>query len=183
MRKLILATVLAAVTGLGMPAFAQQQDDDARFESVLRAIDTTPSGAELEHHFHDAAERLIAAATDDLRDLFTRTRAIAMLANFARPDTRATLVGLTTDARAEIRRAAYYTLALAFGQPGDDALLATLARGTKDEQLEVRLHTVRALRWVQNDGAQKLLESLTHDAHLGKLATRTLERRTQSAAQ
>lgn len=194
MKKLISLSTLALALLLTAPAGAQTSgqaqpsaDDTARLESVLRAIEATPSREQLEAGIPHAAQLLIEAANDTDRDLFTRLRATSLLINFETPESRDALTALTQNTEHELRRMAYYILGRTFGtspQHLNSNLIATLERGTRDAHPEVRAHTIRSLRWVKHPGADQLLQNVaqTHsDSELRELARITLERKTPAS--
>ena len=183
---LTLALTLSSDGGRAIAA-SPTPSPEALFESFLKAIDVVPaSRADLEQAFPDARARLLAAAGEDARDEWTRTRAIAFLGFYPDAGVRAALVGLAEHRHPEVRKRAVYQLARSFGQPGDAALLALVDRATGDADSRVAEAAVRGLRWVDAAGAKASLERIAASDRAPKamrsLARFTLERRAKRLA-
>lgn len=176
---------LVAVLALGGVGVAAPPvtPEDARFDTMLRAIDVVPPDrAALEEAFPDAWERLDRAAREAERDTWSRLRAVSLLSYFAgEPRTRSTLEAVATDRDREIRRQAVYTLGRSFGPSADAALVRFIEGYTADAEVAVAEHAVRALRWVDHQDAGRVLERLATrgPAHLKTLARTTIDKRTK----
>ncbi|MFT7583181.1 MAG: HEAT repeat protein, partial [Myxococcota bacterium] len=162
------------------------QTGDERFEGLLRAIDTVPTRAQLDHGWPDAKNRLLTAAKNDKRDDYTRLRALTMLSFYPdAPMVRAGLEALSSHPSVEVRRLAVYTMARTFGQPGDKALVAFVEAATKDPEPQVAEHAVRGLRWIDAPAAHEALSRLIQQGRtktLKTLAARTSKRRIRRLA-
>ncbi len=175
---LMLTALALGASATAAPA--APRDADARFEALLKAIDVLPTRAQLDAGFPDARARLLAAAAQDGRDAWTRSRAIGFLGLYPEAPVRAALEGLSAHADPEVRRQAVYTLARAFGDPGDPALVARVLGLTDDTRPAVRDHAIRALRWVRHAAADQALERLSRehaDPAARALAASTRQRR------
>ncbi|PIE18183.1 MAG: hypothetical protein CSA66_05015 [Proteobacteria bacterium] len=157
------------------------QDLDGRFEAMLRQIDVVPSRYELESVWPDARARLLAAARDDARDQFTRSRALTMLSHYPEPAVRTALVALAAHPDFRVRRVAIYTAARTFGVPGDATLVALVEGAAREDVAPaVRDHAIRGLRWIDHAEAGRALDRIARDgrdARAAKLARRILDRR------
>ena len=154
---------------------------DQAFEQMLRGIDTVPTRAAMEKRWPDIHIRLSAAAKQSARDNYTRSRAISLLSFFADvPAVKVTLKTLVKDPKARIRSISIYTLARAFGDPGDKALVGLIEGCVSDKHEQVRTHAIRSLRWVRHERSVTLLKRIVKNAaeeRLRRLAERTLEKR------
>ncbi len=157
------------------PVASAEESPD--FGAMLEGIDVVPTRAQLEETWPDAQARMVLAATEG--EGWQRKRAISLLSLFPTPETRVVLQGLLANADAEVRRDAVYTLARAFGRPGDEALVAEVLRVARGDASEaVRQHAVRGLRWVDHAAAaQALLLLAESEGDLSSLAGRVYNRR------
>lgn len=182
-------TMLAAVSGASFATAVAtayegappNETADARFESMLRAIDVVPpNAAALVSAFPDAHTRLLAAAADEGRDDWTRQRAVSLLSFFPVDATRERLVAVAAASKPGPRAMALYTLGRTFGPLAPslpDPALAALRAGLDAADTDVRDRAVRALRWVKDARAEALLDTAAARPDLRRLADVTRSRR------
>lgn len=187
MSRFSVALATALLMG-GAVGLAQAQAPDGaplerseRFERALAAIDVVPDPRRMRQAIPDVRERLEAAARQPDRPRYERKRAITLMSGYPDDRTRASLRELASHADPDIRRAALYTLARTFGQPGDAALVARVMEATRDPDEGARRWAVRALRWIEHPEAGRALRELmrAEDASTRELAEYVLGRRAQ----
>lgn len=160
-------------------AIPESADEDESFHLLLRAIDILPDPAAMEARWPDIVPRLAGVAEDPQFSHYERLRATSFLGNFDQPEARFALIRLTGDTEPRIRGLAYYTLGAAFLKEGDDALLAHLEAGLRDDADRVRADVVRALRFTDHPRAVELLVEIASgdDEQLRRIAERSLSQR------
>lgn len=148
---------------------------------LLASIDTMPADiTHLEAISPTIRGDLEVAAADPARSLYERRRALLFLSHWPDARTRAWLEqSMVDEAMKPLRSSTVYLLARAYGQPGDEGLVALVDTATRDEDPEVRDRAVRALRWIDHAEAGRVLETLRYspDGDLRHLAEHTLRRR------
>ena len=173
-----IALLLVAVAGLSEPALAGDGGADARFEAMLKGIESAPDRAALDASFEDARARLLKVALDEGRDTWSRLRAITMAGLYPDKGVRAVLTDLSRHKAPDIRRRALYVVGRAFGKKADLALVKLLTAAVRDPVPDVHPMAVRGLGWIDHPAAEKALEGLTAgpDAKLAHLARYVIKR-------
>ena len=147
--------------------------------TLLEAISPTIRG-DLEGAADHTLPRASESTADPARSLYERRRALLFLSHWPDARTRAWLEqSMVDEAMKPLRSSTVYLLARAYGQPGDEGLVALVDTATRDEDPEVRDRAVRALRWIDHVEAGRVLETLRYspDGDLRHLAEHTLRRR------
>ena len=147
---------------------------------LLASIDTMPADITLLEAISPTIRGDLEVAADPARSLYERRRALLFLSHWPDARTRAWLEqSMVDEAMKPLRSSTVYLLARAYGQPGDEGLVALVDTATRDEDPEVRDRAVRALRWIDHVEAGRVLETLRYspDGDLRHLAEHTLRRR------
>jgi len=176
---IIIATLAVSNIAIAQDSGLSDAEIAQRVETVLTNYEVVPDRKSVEEFIPNAQDEFIEAAKNQAGVIWTRQRAVSLLSLF--PDARSfsALVDITGDANPEIRRMAYYTLGRGMAAVSPERVVSQLEKGLKDKNQEVREWSVRGLRWVEHENAQRLLESLasSSDEDLAKLAERALQKR------
>lgn len=182
--RFIQTIIIAATLLVANLAFAQDtqlSDDEVakRVETVLTNYEVVPDRKSVEEFIPNAQKEFIEAAKDEAGIIWTRQRATTLLSLFPNAESIQALTELTEDANPEIRRMAYYTLGRGMASVDAERVVALLEEGLSDSDEEVREWSVRGLRYVANDRAQRLLENIAAGSNeeLSSIATAALKKR------
>lgn len=181
MAALRLVLVCGLLLASGAARAADRAEVDARFDHLLRTIDTLVDRPALEAGIPDAWQRLVAVAEDTTAAEWPRRRAISLLAMYPDAPTRQALERVARDPEPAIRAQALTSLAMAFGAAGDRAVAEQLAQAAaEDASPKVRDRAVRGLGRCTHPLATETLRRIAGrpaDGKLQALATTLLQRR------